>query len=65
MSVLKLEKEMKSSGEIWSERKGLLSLEDGAGFGCLKFEAVMSDGRDFNPKSVTILWSIFSGSTII
>lgn len=55
---------MKSSGEIWSERKGLLSLEDGAGFGCLKFEAVMSDGRDFNPKSVTILWSIFSGSTI-
>ena len=48
---------MKSSGEVWSKRKGMSSLED-------DFEAAMSDGRDFNPKSATILWSIFSAFTI-
>lgn len=34
---------MKSSGEIWSERKGMLSLEDEEGFSCLEFEAAMSE----------------------
>lgn len=29
---------MKPSGEIWSEKKGMSSLEDEVGFSCLKFD---------------------------